>query len=237
MEPQSSELVRQASFSPGLRVLVDARKICDGGIGVYTNNLICGLLDRDTRVSVLGDPAKISEMPWSSDVLCLPEYARPYSLDELFGLARRVDFTQYDIFHTPHYVLPFGIPIPSIVTIHDLIHIHFPEKVYYPWIASALLRSALKRASRVLTVSQATFQDLHRFVSGRHDLMQKISVVPNALDPYFLDHEPSGDFVRSRFGITGHYFLAVSSMLKPHKGVRDLFEAFAAFQRRRVAED
>ncbi len=237
MEPQSSELSRQASFSPGLRVLVDARKILDGGIGVYTNNLINGLLDRDTRVSVIGDPKKVEEMPWASSVECLAEVARSYSFEELFGLSRRIDFSQYDIFHTPHYILPYGIAIPTVVTIHDLIHIHFPEKVYYPWIASALIRSSLKRASRVLTVSQATFQDLHRFVGGRQDLMQKISVVPNALDPFFLESQPSGDFVRSRFGVSGSYFLAVASMLKPHKGVRDLFEAFQAFQKRRVAED
>lgn len=153
----------------------------------------------------------------------IEDRAKPYSIDELIGMPRRIDFSRYDLLHVPHFTLPFRVGIPTVVTVHDLIHMTFPEKRYYPFVSKILIRSALKRATKVLTVSQASYKDLSNLCPSHK---RKISVVPNALDPMFVRERHSKEYLASRFGLRGRYLMAVMSMLKPHKGLSELLKAF-----------
>jgi len=221
-----------------LRVLLDARKIWDGGIGVYIRNLIAGLVENPAiSLSILvpkrivQDP-KFAKYSWLDCVEVIEEDTKPYSCDELFHLGRKVTKNRFDLFHTPHYVLPFGIKVPTVVTIHDLIHVRYPEKFYYPFLSTPLILSAMKRAARILTVSQATYDDLKRLYPVSK-VISKIRVVPNAIEPCFLKKcDNSAENLNSRFKITSPFFLAVFSNLKPHKGIKDLLYAFLAVKKR-----
>lgn len=232
MEPQSCPLAEAAVSSaaapaPALRVLLDARKLGDGGIGVYLENLAAGLsLRGDVRLTLVGDAAQIRQYPWSASVQIIEDAARPYSLDELFLMPRRLKLKDFDLFHSPHYTLPFGLKIPAVVTIHDLIHVKVPPRRFHPWLAAPMIRSALRRAARVVVVSQATYREVCDLVKTP-GIISKLRVVPNALDPAWLAAPCSRDYLRSRFHLQDPYLLAVISMLKPHKGLEDLLQAFA----------
>ena len=161
-----------------LRVLLDARKLGDGGIGRYTENLIAGLCDnKAVDLTVLCHPDRAAQFREVSSISCLTDSATSYSVDEYFRLAKRIDWSKFDLYHTPHYTLPFGIPIPTVVTVHDLIHIEQPQKWFYPLIASKLIRSSLARSSAVLTVSEASRSSIERFYPRSKN---KVRVVPNA---------------------------------------------------------
>jgi len=226
MEPQSSKLRISPSPYSGLKVLLDARKVTHGGIGVYISNLIAGMIEHGVEPTLIGDPDEIREFDWASRVEVIEDTARPYSIDEMLFMVRRIDLSRYDLFHEPHFTLPVGISIPRVVTIHDLIHITHPERAHYPWVASRLIHSTLRRADRIITVSHATAEDLKRFAGSRPSIVSKIHVIPNAVDPIFHKPGSSQEYVRNRFGLKGKYLLTVSSMLKPHKGVLDLFRVF-----------
>jgi len=230
-----SDLGTEIVPQPALRVLIDARKINDGGIGVYTRNLIIGLLAQSSvEITLIGRREEISKYDWSKWVDILEDGSRSYSIEELLLLGRRIDCSKYDLFHSPHFTLPFGIKIPCVVTVHDLIHVRYPEKRFYPWIAKPLIKSAIKRASRVLTVSQATYADLVGLApQSSVELAEKLRVIPNAVDPYFVKKVAAGiedvsDYLASHFGLRGRYLLCVLSNAKPHKAARDLIEAFSA---------
>jgi len=220
-----------------LRVLLDARKLWDGGIGVYTENLIAGLLQQPgIALTLIVPPAvaaspRFARYPWSGMVGILEDASPGYSYDELFRFAQRIPFRRYDLYHVPHYTLPFGVPIPSVITVHDLIHIQHPERMYYPLIAKSLIRSALRRATRVLTVSQATLNELKRFYGRNRRVAGKLRLVPNSLDPYFLKDCAPQEYLPARFRLHGAYLMSVFSTLKPHKGLRDLLQAFHALKR------
>jgi len=222
-----------------IKILLDARKIADGGIGVYTRNLIRGLLTQPgIELTLLGESEKLSAYPWLSEVRIFEEAASPYSINELFFLGKRINKKKFDLYHTPHFVLPYGIKTPSIVTIHDLIHLSHPEKAYYPLISGALLRSALSRATRVLTVSKASFADLERLSKHDKKVVSRIRLIPNALDPSLADIEINYERILSRMQLEkNHYFLVVSSMSKPHKGVKEAIEAFQALKAERSVAD
>lgn len=207
--------------------LIDARKILDGGIGIYIQNLVRGLLALgETRVWLLGDPDSISDFNWSNEVKVIPCRVSSYSAKELFAIGRLVSSTGADLFHEPHFTLPFRVSIPSIVTIHDLIHITHPEKWHYPIAAKLLVGSALSRASSVLTVSRASATELARRFP---ECTSKLSVIPNVIDEELSSSlSPSHNDPSSRFD--GPYFLCVLSNLKPHKGFEDLLSAFSKFK-------
>lgn len=225
MAAQSSQLV-QAEISPArpIRLLLDGRKLGDGGIGVYTENLLKGLIAvGGVDLSVIVRDSAQRSFAFSSNVTWILDRARPYSVDELFNLPRRVKINQFDIFHAPHYVLPYRVNIPSVVTVHDLIHISHPEKFYYPWVARRLITSAVKRADTVIAVSRHTRDELLALTKADES---KIRFIPNAIAPA-LTHS-----VVARDGSerSHPYFFSVFSNTKPHKGLKDLLAAYAMYR-------
>jgi glycosyltransferase involved in cell wall biosynthesis len=237
VDAQSCQLATQAKEPrPSLKLLLDARKLGDGGIGVYLENLICGLLDGgDIEITLLSRPGADESFSRAQEVAWLFDASPCYSLDELLFLGRRIEFSRYDIFHTPHYVLPIGVAIPSVVTVHDLIHIEQPERFFYPWVSRRLIRSSVARADRVLAVSGATRRAVLDLtgVDGA-----KVLHVPNAVAPFLKGPSSVLDLPTEVQG-AGSFFLSVLSNLKPHKAPRDLLLAFRNFRRdtlwRRVA--
>lgn len=213
-----------------MRVLFDARKLGDGGIGVYSENLIRGLASHsDVEISLIVRPQIQSraEYSWLSEFNLIEDSSTSYSLDELFSFSKRLSFGDFDIYHSPHFTLPMGIPIPTVITVHDLIQVNHPEKGYYPYVASPLIRFSMERATRVLTVSNATSDDLDKFALRKKALREKLRVVPNAIDPIYLSESQSFDQLAQKFNIQRPYLFSVFSNLKPHKGVPDLLAAFS----------
>lgn len=208
-----------------LRVLVDARKYFGGGIGVYVQNLVHGLLEKKVVVGLIVRADDAAELDRSQPELLQSvrvhiDDAKPYSFNEIFLLAKRLPLHEYDVFHTPHYILPFGIKIPSVVTIHDIIHITAGEKFFYPMVARKLIRSAIRRASLVVTVSEASAKELRKHFSI--DVNNKLIVVPNSVGRNF----DRGAVLSAG---AGDYLLAVFSNLKPHKGFNELLLAYEKY--------
>jgi glycosyltransferase involved in cell wall biosynthesis len=228
VEAQSSQLIAAAPVSaPRFRLLIDGRKLGHGGIGVYTENLIQGLLQRgESSITVIASKDQAQRMPFVDDVKWLIDSTRPYSLDELFRFARRIPFSSFDLFHAPHYILPFGIPIPTVVTVHDLIHIQHPQRFFYPLLSKPLLTSAVTRASRVIAVSRDTQRAL---ISRIGVSAQKVHYIPNAIAS-FLDTSSVVDSCAASGSAPRPYLLSVVSNLKPHKGVEDLLNAYRSFK-------
>jgi glycosyltransferase involved in cell wall biosynthesis len=231
VEPQSSELVVEQR-SPGSlpRVLIDGRKIGDGGIGVYIDNIVRGFLAmQQFQVTILSTEAKAGTVDYRGDVSWIYDDARPYSADEMLLLPRRVQFERFDLFHTPHYMLPFRIPIPTVVTIHDLIHITHPEKFYYPTVAKLLIRSAAKRAAGIIAVSRDTRRAVLELTGVPEE---KVWHIPNAISSSVVCAPQVRPALAKKYADLGPFLLSVFSNIKPHKALRDLLDAFKALRSR-----
>jgi len=92
-----------------------------------------------------------------------------------------------DLYHGLSNELPLGIAkskIPSVVTIHDLIFLRFPE--YYPYIDRSIYKYkfeyACKNASRIIAVSKQTKEDI---ISFFHIPEDKIDVVYQGCNKVF----------------------------------------------------
>lgn len=191
---------------------------------MYTDNLITGLLEiGGVDITVIYGDERCREVPYASQVSWLFDPAPPYSMSEIFSMSSRIDFSGYDIFHTPHYVLPYRIPIPAVVTVHDLIHITHPERIWYPSVAKFLIRSAVRRADGVLAVSRHTQSGVQTLTSVA---ARKVRFVPNAISPRKLAQ--TGEVAHAEDGAP--YLLAIFSNTKPHKGLSDLLTAYRDFR-------
>ncbi len=145
-----------------------------------------------------------------------------------------------DLLFVPAHVLPLVHPRRSVVTVHDLGYHHFPEahtlwqRHYLEWST----RFALKHASRLIAVSQATKDDLIKIYGADE---RKVSVVYHGLIPpspnpfprsaaYFAVPEQGRVRVgvsRARFNLPQKYLIAIGTV-QPRKNYARLIEAFSS---------
>lgn len=220
---------------PQVRIAIDARKLHDFGIGTYVRNLLkqlARLPGSDEFVLLCRDADVEPLASLGARFTPIAERSKPYSVREQLSLPAALSRAKVDAFHAPHYVLPMLRRCPTVVTIHDCIHLMFPQ--YLPnrlahAYAKAFLWNAAHRSDRIITVSEASKRDILHFFDIPPD---KISVIPNAIDDRFLQ-VPSDDditLVRERFQIEGDFLLYVGN-IKPHKNVERLIDAFERLRR------
>jgi glycosyltransferase involved in cell wall biosynthesis len=219
-----------------VRIGIDARKLHDFGIGTYIRNLLRQLarLDRDTEFVVLARPADCDALgSLGENFRAVPETAANYSVAEQFRIPFALRREGVTLFHAPHYVLPPLVTCRSVVTIHDCIHLMFPQ--YLPsrlalTYARASIVLASRRATRVLTVSESSKRDILRFVDVPAD---KIDVIYNAYDERFGVEPREEDVVRVRERYQLHdEFVLYAGNVKPHKNLERLIEAFDLVRKR-----
>ena len=212
------------------RIAIDARKLHDFGIGTYVRNLLKQLarIDQETEYVLLCracDTSIVNEL--GVNFRAVAEAARNYSFSEQVHIPMVLRREGVDLYHAPHYVLPPLTQCKSIVTIHDVIHLLFPQ--YLPnrlahLYARASLWAAARRADRILTVSETSKHDiLWRFKIPA----EKVTVIYNAIDERF-NVEPSDEQVqrvRERYQLDEQFILYVGN-IKPHKNLERLIDAF-----------
>lgn len=217
-----------------MRIVIDARKLHDFGIGTYIRNLVTelGRLDRDSQYVLLTRPEDASMAATAGpNFRAVVETSRPYSLGEQWRIPLAAARARAKLLHEPHYVLPPLIRCPTVVTIHDCIHLRFPE--YLPSRAAfayahTMIRLAARKADRVLTVSDASKRDILHYTGVAPE---KVVVVHNGLDARFaiVPDADAVDRVRQRFQLD-HPFVLYVGNIKPHKNLERLIAAFASMR-------
>lgn len=136
-----------------------------------------------------------------------------------------------DLFHaTWNHGVPAGLPMPSILSLHDLIPWRFPRDVPWPrpaWLHRALYRSAVRtsarRASVIVTLSEASRRDIAARIP---DAAPRVEVVPCAL-PRWFGAASSARAAENRRTFGDPYWLYVGGF-DPRKGLFTLLAAMAA---------
>lgn len=213
-----------------MRIAIDARKLHDFGIGTYIRNILAGLaqIDRETEYVLLCRPSDVDIVAnLGANFRAVAEHARPYSIAEQIRIPLSLARERVHLLHEPHYVLPIATLCRSVVTIHDCIHLMFPQ--YLPGqlaylYARGSMWSAVHKANRILTVSEASKRDILRFFNVPPE---KVDVIYNAIDPRFLGapDEESMDRIRQRYQLDTPFVLYVGN-IKPHKNLERLIDAF-----------
>ena len=219
-----------------MKIAIDIRRMTEFGIGTYIRNVVKTLarLDRDNEYFLVGLPAKVAEcgaLPsnFQSVPLADLETTLKGSL-EFRAIVRRL---QCDVVHIPHtFWIPRGLPCPYVVTVHDLLdHMYgaHGRSNLRRNLQLQLTRRALRKAARLLAVSQFTKSEVSRnFDVPDH----RVEVVYNAIDERFLHgHASSSDreLIAERYQVN-YPFLLYAGAIRPHKNVVRIIEAFSALK-------
>ena len=161
-----------------------------------------------------------ARLPRVAPDLSFAPLVRTSALDlaEQFALPLRLRRMRPRLTHFLSVYTPAFPPQPYVLTIHDLIHLRFPEQFkksvgpYY----RTVVRAASARAARFISDDERTIEDLERYL---HIAPAKVSVVPLGVNDVFREDvapaiEPSP------------YFLFVGN----HRSHKDLTTLFAAWE-------
>lgn len=182
-------------------VMLDARYVGaeDSGIGRYTQELARWLprLDPTLRLELLCDPARPdANLGPDAPGLGFQSYpAPPNSLRTRFALARAVDLRGAQLYHAPFNILPRGLAVPRLFTLHDIMWLRDVGLCTDVWwrqrVTGTFYRTLIPRAAaearRILTVSEHSRADIEaRFPAARG----RVSVTYNGVDPRFTPMAP-----------------------------------------------
>ncbi|MEG1622518.1 MAG: glycosyltransferase family 1 protein [Alistipes sp.] len=155
----------------------------------------------------------------------LPGYSRwsfICSLWRTFGIATEAAQDKIDIYHGLSNELPVGLAkrgMKSIVTIHDLIFLHYPEfykpvdRIIYKW----KFCYACRTANRIIAVSECTKRDIIRFFKIDPD---KIEVIYQGCSSVFQIEvsEEEKARVKAKYQLPDRFLFSVGS-IEPRKNI------------------
>jgi glycosyltransferase involved in cell wall biosynthesis len=132
----------------------------------------------------------------------VPDGVEPFRLDAgsqeirmAWSLPRALRRLGADLCHT-QYALPLRMRCPAVVTVHDLSFEREPELMSRKdrAVFRLVVPRAVRRAARVVTVSERTKRDLIELYGVPPE---KVVVTPNGVDPAFTPGEGPRDYVLS----------------------------------------
>lgn len=210
----------------------DARMVHHSGIGTYIREIVAAMMrlpqaERAVAFRFLGDPELLQRYGFFRRGGEICELQCPiYSLREQLFFPESLP-GEVVAYHFPHYNAPLRFRRPFFVTIHDLIHMLFPEVVgsRLKWLVGrSILQRAARRALAIFTVSQWSKRDLVEVLGVDEE---KIVVTPNGVGLGWraapVEHVEQ---LREQLQLPRRYLLAVG-VNKPHKNFLFLIETFA----------
>jgi glycosyltransferase involved in cell wall biosynthesis len=217
-----------------------------GGVGVYIEEVCSRLVQRFGNVVIYtGTPE--ARRPWLEGVEVRPLgrrvapwlrggegfRRRAHRLAWLAGeslLDLRRD--RVDVLFSPVQESLLAGATPCVVVVHDLTALHYPEAYGRGTVAQTrhLLPVMLRRASRVIAVSEST----------KRDVVERFALDPSSIDVVHEGYDktvfhPRSDeeiaTVREKYSLPARYLLYAGTF-SPHKNLGSLVEALALLQQR-----
>ena len=219
-----------------LRVLLDATDVpADrGALGRYVDGLIGALGSAGTDLAITcqrADEERYGRLVPGARVIAGPTALGHRSARlawEQSGLPLIAQQVAADVIHMPYYSMPLRPGRPTVVTVHDVTFFTEPEQhgaVSSTFFKSAI-RTAVRRASRLLVASNAT----------RDDLVRVLGVDPGRIDValHGVDHEvfhrptePEVAAVTARLGLRDRPYVAYLGSLAAGRNVAALVQGWA----------
>ncbi len=149
------------------------------------------------------------------------------SHNRLEQMALRIETTPLglDLLHSPDFIPPFNRNYKSIITVHDLAFLLYPQFMtkesarYY-----GQIDQAVRSADHIIAVSEATKKDLIKLLGVPRE---KITVIYEGKNPSYrpMDKAKAAAFVKQTFGLAPDFIFFIST-IEPRNNVPTLIESF-----------
>jgi len=184
-------------------------------------------VDTDNRIDFPGD--------LKNAITVLPRRKAFTSLWRSFGIANSLERDHIELYHGLSHELPTGIAkrgIKSVVTIHDLIFMRFPE--YFGPVSRAIYRAKVKYACRIadkiIAISERTKKDLVELLNIPAD---NITVIYQGCDNSFksIASDSQKRSVLEKYNLPSEFILSVGTIEK-RKNLLQMIQAMPGLNRR-----
>ena len=220
-----------------MKIGFDAKRVFQNrsGLGNYSRStlrLLSRCYPENTYYLFSGKPNKAVFLPSENQFIVEPDKGFPSLFPDYWrswGLYHQANNLSLDIFHGLSNELPFSIKktnAKSVVTIHDLIFLRFPE--YYSavdrHIYSLKFKHACRVADHIIAISNATKDDIVHFFGTDPD---KIEVIYQSCDPLFqkqVSAETKSE-IKKKYNLPEQYILFLGTIEK-RKNALSLIKAF-----------
>jgi len=221
-----------------MKIGIDARMLGpeQGGLGRYIEQLIIHLEKIDTENSYT---IFLRKKNWNDYNPKNLKFKKTLADVGWYGLAEQILFPHIikkenvDLMHFPHWNVPILYNKNFVVTIHDLLLLHFPTRhastlgpLFY-WLKNKMFRftlnHAVKKAKKIITISEFTKQDI----------IQTLKIDPKKITTTYLSplekNTAEAPFsIYQKYEINKPYWLYVG-VAYPHKNLYKLVDAWEIF--------
>lgn len=203
-----------------------AAEVDQAGTGIYARSVFEALQGVDKAMTVVGfrgAAPRLMDAPKTA-ASRLATLRRDLLWMHLL-LPLRAARAGVDLLHIPTGVLPLAPPCPTVVTVLDVTILRRPHdftlwhRAYAHW----MLPYAVRRAVRVITISESSRQDIVRQLDVPEG---RVSVTPLAASPAFRRLTPAELETVRRPGTEGPFVLTVGT-IQPRKNLKGLLRAMA----------
>jgi len=219
-----------------MHVLIDARMVSSQNFGIsrYVVNLVKNLakIDKDNKYTILVQNDFLAGSIKASNFECIYSQIKWLSVQEQLLLPFLVKKINPDIFHATSFVVPRIKVCKNIITIHDLIHMIFPDqynllhRLYYRFIVGPAVRAA----DQILTVSESSRKDIAKYFKVPLD---KITATRLSAEENFKPQSQEAiRGIRDQYRIGEREFILYVGNRKPHKNLPTLISAFGLFKKK-----
>ncbi len=223
-----------------MRIAVNTRFLLPGrleGFGWYTHEIMRRMVERHPENEYLFlfdrpfDPAFVYSDRVKPLVL-YPPARHPLLFYAWFEYAvpRALRQWKADVFFSPDSFLSLSTPVPTVLTVHDMIPLQMPDQI--KWIHrmyyNMYLKRFIQRADKVVTVSSYTQQSITE-ITGKDP--RDIIVAYNGCRDIFRPVSPETQTaVRAQYAGGQPYFF-YSGAIHPRKNIPRLIRAFDGFKK------
>lgn len=219
----------------GPRVLLDATAVSAdrGGLGRYTDGLIPALTEQGVDLVIAcqrSDADRYGQLAPQARVVPAPaaiSHRAARVAWEQTGLPLLCQHVGAQVLHAPHYTMPLRSSCPTVVTVHDATLLTEPDhydKARRAFMGSAI-KTALRRATRVIVPSKATRDELIRLRDADPAALDVAYHGVNT-DEFRPPTQAEAARVKARLGLGTMSYVAFLGVQEPRKNVPNLIRGW-----------
>ena len=196
-----------------MKIAIDCRYLGKSGIGRVCEGVLDNLDFQSNEYYLIGDPEKLKKY----NAQIIEDLTSPFSVKGLFSFDKSLN-KQCDCIIIPNFIVPFGIKIPVLSIIHDLIFLDLKvsTKGFVDYqIKKFLLKRCVKKSKFIDCVSNFTKERCLHYYPKYTD---KFFVNYNGMNKNILGFKIDGIQKQNKIVYVGN--------VKPHKGLPTLIEAY-----------